>query len=198
MSIRYRMELRTASFHVEQSVSTRIFLNIISYLNFACRIFGAHIADRAEYGPFWPPGMVVAAEAPENPVIGVRIAAVKGVPIIQLDHDFERLLRRARPLQNLLPPEHAQVVVNAPLANQLALRRIPERIVGVGCCKFFQRINVPPLVVRVFGQSLPRPIRQCVEPIAFGMAVCFLEPKFAPRNQLVEECLSWFAQAPPT
>ena len=42
----------------------------------------------------------------------------------------ERLPRRGAPLEDLLAPEHAQVVVDAPPLAQLALRGVPDLVVG--------------------------------------------------------------------
>jgi len=60
-----------------------------------------------------------------------QIAPVEAVLVIQMDHDFRRFLRRARPLQDFLAPQHPQVVVNDPLAHQLHLRGIPQRIMSL-------------------------------------------------------------------
>src|SRR5581483_11389641 len=103
--------------------------NVVLHADFASGVLGAHVSDLAEDGPHGPPRAIVAAENPEDAAVGVRIPAVQGVLVVQLDHDLERLLGRRRPFEDLLSPDHSEIVVDAALADQLSLGGVPERIV---------------------------------------------------------------------
>ena len=46
---------------------------------FAGGVGGRHVADLAEDGSFGSPGAIVAAQAPENPTVRIRIAAVEAI-----------------------------------------------------------------------------------------------------------------------
>ena len=56
------------------------------------RVVAAHLANRAQQGRSWRP------RHPERSPIRARVASVKRVLVIQLDHDLDSFLARARPL----------------------------------------------------------------------------------------------------
>ena len=56
------------------------------------RIVAAHLAKWGQIGP------LVAPQHPERSPIRARVASVKRVLVIQLDHDLDSFLARARPL----------------------------------------------------------------------------------------------------
>ena len=68
-------------------------LDVLLYPDFPSRIFATHIADLAKNWPLWAPSSVVATEHPKNAAIRIRVTAVQGVFVIQLDHDVECIAR---------------------------------------------------------------------------------------------------------
>jgi len=64
------------------------------------RVVAAHLANRAQQGRSWRP------RHPERSPIRARVASVKRVLVIQLDHDLDSFLTRARPLWELPLPCH--------------------------------------------------------------------------------------------
>ena len=82
---------------------------------------------RADGPPDGPRGErpVELPEAPLDARVAVRIVAVERVLVVQLDHRRERLARRRAPFENLLAPQHAQVIVDAAFGGQLPLCGVP-------------------------------------------------------------------------
>ena len=76
------------------------------------------------------PGAVVAAEAPEDAAVGVGVPAVQGVAVVEVDQDRQRVRGRGGPLEDLLAPQHPQVVVDAPLRRELRLGGVPQLVLG--------------------------------------------------------------------
>jgi len=94
-----------------------------------------------------------------------------------------------RPLEDLLPPEHAQVVVDAALAHQLHLGGVPQRIVRACVLELLERVHVGARVGGVRLERLARPGRQRLVAIVVGGVVAHVEADLAPGDELVEEAL---------
>src|SRR5271170_6852991 len=127
----------------------RIVRGIFYYGELSSRVLRAHIPNLAVYRTLRTPRPIIPAECPENSAVGVGISPVQSIFIIQLDHDRRRFLRRPRPLQNFLRPQHAEVIVHPPFADKLHLRRIPQGIVRGSGGKLIERINDLPFIPRV-------------------------------------------------
>jgi hypothetical protein len=153
-------------------------------------------ADPAQDRPPRRPRPVVAAEHPEDAGVRAGVAAVEGVAVVELDEHGQRLVGIARPPEDLLAPQHAQVVVHAALADELALRRVPQRVVGARAGQLVQRVHVRAGIAGVRLEVLLRPRGQR------GPAIVVLavrgEPvaELAPGDQLVEEGLRRRAHVP--
>src|SRR5512135_2799943 len=93
-------------------------------------VLRAHVAYRAEDRTLGPPRAVVTTQAPSDSRYRVRVAPVQRVGVVEPEHGLHGRLGRLRPLQDLLAPEHPEVVVEAALPHELSLRGIPERVVG--------------------------------------------------------------------
>ena len=63
-------------------------MEIFAEGEFAGGVGGGHEADGAEDGAFGAPGTVEAAEAPEDAGVGVGVAVVEGVFVVEVKHDF--------------------------------------------------------------------------------------------------------------
>ena len=126
-------------------------------VEFAGGIGGAHVADGAEDGTFGP-GAIIPAKAPEDSGIGVGIAAVDGVAIVEFDHDFQGFLGRAGPFEDFFAPEHAHVIVHFTFAEELGLGGVPEGIVGARGGELLKGVAVFALVTGVSGESLFGPV----------------------------------------
>src|SRR5690606_11755135 len=94
-------------------------------LHLAPRVVAAHVTDLAVDRPFGAPSPVEASKAPEDAAVRVRVATIDGVLVVQLDQGLQGLLRRLAPLEHLLAPEHAQVVVDSARLSELPLRCVP-------------------------------------------------------------------------
>ncbi|MBL8940449.1 MAG: HipA N-terminal domain-containing protein, partial [Archangium sp.] len=71
------------------------------------RVVRRHVPHGAKHRPLGAPRAVVAPEHPEVARVRTRVAAIERVLVHQLLHALERVFRRRRPLENLLPPQHA-------------------------------------------------------------------------------------------
>ncbi len=91
-------------------------------------VVARHVADLAEDRPLGPPGAIVAAEAPEDPAVGVGVAAVERVLVVELDQDLERRPRRRRSTRaSSCPTACAGSCGSAPRARAAAARRSRAR-----------------------------------------------------------------------
>ena len=55
---------------------------------FTSGVLAAHIADFSEDRTFRSPGAIIAAEAPEDAAVGIGIAAIDGVFVVEVNHRF--------------------------------------------------------------------------------------------------------------
>ena len=124
------------------------------------------------------------------PLYEFGIAAVERVAVVELDHHVERLARRRGPLEDLLAPQHAQVVVDAALAHELALRGVPQLVVRLGACELVERVDELAPIARVLVERPLRPLGQrLVAVVVVGAVVARDEAELAPGDRLVEERL---------
>ena len=146
------------------------------------------------------PRPVEQAEAPQNPGVGVGIAAVERVLVVEVYERRIRLLRRARPLDHLLAPQHPQVVVDGARGAQLLLGGVPQRIMRCAGFPFVSGIGEGARVGRVRTQRGERPGRQgsgegagipAARPVP-------LEADVAPGDSFVQKRLDVFAGAEKT
>src|ERR1700722_10071000 len=114
----------------KKSFLLAIFAEVFVDVQFASRVVRTHVTNGAKNGALGSPGAIIAAQAPKNSAVGIRIAAIEGVAVIQFDQDFEGLLRSFRPFENFLAPEHTEVIVHAAGGGKLALGGVPQWIVG--------------------------------------------------------------------
>ncbi len=114
-------------------------------------------AHRAGHGPLGLERPIEQAQAVEQAAVGVRVAAVEGVTVVEIDHELECALGRRRPFEKRLAPGHAQVVVQLAVDEKRALRRIPERIAGGRACQALPRVVRAAFVGAVCVEGLARP-----------------------------------------
>src|SRR5690606_31382231 len=81
-------------------------LEVSAHVQLAGGVVAAHVTDFAEDRTLRPPRAVVAAEHPEDSRPGVRIAAIDGVLIVEVDQRLQVLLRRGRPFEDLFGSRH--------------------------------------------------------------------------------------------
>ena len=95
---------------------------------------------------------------PGDSGVPVGIAAVEEIFVVEIDAVLHRRGDVGRPLENLLGPVHAHVVVHPSVANHLELAGVPEGVVGLGSFELTQGVEVLALVSCVFGDGLFRPV----------------------------------------
>ena len=129
------------------------------------------------------------ADGPCSADVIVGVASVQLIPVVEPEGVCQGLVGRRRPQQELLGPVHPQVAVEIPIFRQVALRGIPERVVGGSLVQLGQRVRVRLGILGVAGECLPRP---CGEPsyavivrVVKAPVVCQL----APHDQLLEKGL---------
>src|ERR1700721_1189398 len=115
------------------AIIAKVFVDV----QLASRVFRTHVTNGAENRALGSPGPIIATQAPKNSTVGIWIAAIEGVAVIQFDEDFEGLLRSSRPFENFLAPEHAEVIVHVAGGGKLAVSRVPEWIVGASRREIF-------------------------------------------------------------
>jgi hypothetical protein len=140
----------------------------------------------------------VAPEDPENPGVGVGVATIESVSVVELDHHLEGLSRFGSPLEDLLSPQHPQIVVDGALAQELCLGSIPQRVVGRRAGKLFERVDVLAPIAGVFRKCFDGPIGQRLPTAVVRAFVADVEAELAPGNELVEKRLGIIARAPPS
>src|SRR5690606_20876115 len=123
---------------------------------------------------------------PEDAAHGVGVAAVEGVAIVEFDEDGQRVAGRGGPLEDLFAPQHPQIVVHLPFADELPLGRVPYVVVRGGGGQFFERVNVFARVAAVLVEGLLRPAgERLVLIVVFGVGR-HVETELAPGDELVE------------
>jgi hypothetical protein len=126
---------------------------MVFYREFVCSVFRAHVPDKAENGALGTPGMVITAKHPKDSAVGIGIAAVEAELVVELNHDGDSVPRRSGPFEELLSPEHAQVVVDSAFADELDLGGIPKGVVDLGGFELFEGVSVPVLIAGVIVQG---------------------------------------------
>src|ERR1700727_634976 len=121
----------------KRSFLLAIFPEVVLHVQLASGVVRTHVTDGAENRAFGSPGTVIAAETPENSTVGIRIAAIEGVAVIQFDQDFEALLRSFRPFENFFAPKNAEGILHAAGGGKLALGGVPQWVVGGSRCEVF-------------------------------------------------------------
>ena len=94
----------------------------------------------AAFAAALPPGPVVQTETPKDTRIGVRVASIQRVPVVNQQHRVQRLLVGGRPLDDLFSPVHPVVAVNLAAQQHLPLARVPERVVRARALKMLRRV----------------------------------------------------------
>jgi hypothetical protein len=78
----------------------RILLDVAFHRNFARGVFGAHVADEAKDGAFGSPKTIIATKNPEDPAVGIRIASIETIFVVEFDHDGGGAHRRGIAIAN--------------------------------------------------------------------------------------------------
>lgn len=99
-------------------------------------------------------------------------------------------------MEDLLSPQHAEVIVDAAFANELILGCIPEGIVGFGVVPFLKGVLIFSWVGRVFGQGALGPIGERFVAVVVRILDTGVEADFSPGCQLIEQSLTMFSHAP--
>ena len=102
--------------------SAPILFDVTFDFQLAGRVLTGHVPNLAEDRPLRPPRAVVPAEAPEDAGVGVWVSPIEGEFVVELHHGVEGLARRGRPFEDLLAPEHSEIVVDGAFSAQLPLR----------------------------------------------------------------------------
>src|SRR6185436_7877037 len=87
-------------------------IDVFTRVELARRARKRHPADGAGDRPLRPRPIVLAADRPRDVGVAVGVAPVEQIAIVQHDGEVERLVRPARPLEDLLRPVHAHVAVH--------------------------------------------------------------------------------------
>ena len=82
----------------------RVALQVVLDADLPGGVLGGHVADRPEDRTLRDPRAVVAAQHPEDAAVGVRVAAVERVLVVQLDHHRQGLARRRRSTARIFLP----------------------------------------------------------------------------------------------
>ena len=113
-----------------------------------------------ENGADGSPKAIRTAKHPENTTVGIGIAASESTFIVYMDHEAGSIFRRARPLQDFLAPEHAQVIVDAAFTEDLRLGRIPEGIMSLCEVELLEDVNGIALISGVLAEGFLDPRRE--------------------------------------
>ena len=114
-----------------------------------------------------------------------------------MDQDPVRLLGALRPVEDFLPPQHPQVVVDHAVAAQLLLRGVPEWIGGLPRLELLEGVAGVATIFAMVVEGLLRPLGEGVEPIEAVDVGAEVESQFAPGDQLIEEPLRRLRHPPP-
>ena len=125
--------------------------------------------------------------APPHARVAARVPAVEAVLIVEVYRPPPSLLRVRRPLQYLLGPVHAQVVVLFPRDDELALRRVPQRVVRRAPLELLQGVHEQPGVRRVIRQGPPRPIGHTLVSVVVWIVQTVVDGQLSSHDQFVEE-----------
>ena len=122
-----------------------------------CMIGSGTRADAAENPGFWLERPIELTQTPKQAAVGCRISTVQRKTMIQINHPFQRLLRRLRPIKDRFAPGHAHVVMQFALPEQGQLSRIPKGIVRLAPGQFFPAVK---MLVKVVCVSFQCRLRQ--------------------------------------
>jgi hypothetical protein len=101
-------------------------------------------------------------QTPENSAVGIRVAPVQTILVVQMNQRFQGVFRRARPLQDfLLPKASASNCESTPRERAASAQRSGAQRRS-SHFPFVDRLEILPLVTRMFAQRLFRPIGQWV------------------------------------
>ena len=167
---------------------SRVARHVVLHADLPGRVVARHVAHLPEDLPLRTPGPVVAAQDPHDPAPGVRVAPVQAVLVVELHHDPVGLLGALGPVEDLLAPEHPQVVVDDALAAELVLGGVPERVVGLRALELLEGVDAGAGIVRVLGQGREGEARQAVEASVVRRALLAgVQADLAPGDELVHE-----------
>ncbi len=110
---------------------------------------GRHIPDLAEDIPFHP-RTIVFAETPKDPRIGVRVAAVQTVFVVQMFQNSERFLIISRPRDDIFAPKHPDIIMDLACFPKFALDGVPKLVVGLSVLQLLGGVNVLSFVIHMF------------------------------------------------
>src|SRR3712207_2864498 len=105
-------------------------LDVLFGLCLALQPRGRHVAHLAEDGTLGPSAVVLAVD-PGDVGEGVGVAPVHEVLVVEVERGPVGVLRGVGPLQDLLTPVHAHVVVHVAGVHHLPHGSVPVRVVGL-------------------------------------------------------------------
>ena len=103
--------------------------------------------SESAHGPLEPRTVELSDDRPRNPRIAIRVAAIKEVLVVQITPRCGTPPAATTPLQNLLRPVHAHVVVHPAGVDHLHLRCIPQLVVRLGVLELPLRVQHWPGVI---------------------------------------------------
>ncbi len=106
--------------------------------------------------------------------------------VVEVDRGLVRLMRIRGPLQDLLCPVHAHVVVHPALFQHLALRGVPKFIVCLGALEFRASVEKWTAIRDVLGERLLSPRLGALEVVVFSMEANEIDGQFTPGDELIE------------
>jgi hypothetical protein len=177
--------------------SGAVLFQIFAKADLSRGIFGTHVSDFSEDGSLGSPGPIISTQDPKDAAIGVGVPAVQGVSVVELHHDLQGPLGGLGPFQDLLSPQHPEVIVQSSVSGQFPLGRIPEGVMGAGILEVVQCIPKGPFIVSMAGKGLHAPSGQGAEPVIILMLPAHVESQFPPGNELVQEGFGGISHAPP-
>ena len=151
-------------------------------IEFFARAFTGHVADQSEDGSVKPRAVMLADHGPGDAGVAVGVAPVQLVAVVERDGPLVAEGDRGRPLQNLLGPVHAHVVVHPPGLDHLALGCVPQLVVGLGALQLLERIEPRTRVPGVGQQRLLRPRLGTLPAIVVGIVAHEEYGKLAPAD----------------
>ena len=131
-------------------------------------------------------GAIEAAEAPKEASVAVRITAIQGIAMVQVDERAQRARGIAGPQRHHLSPGHAHVVVQFPVHEERGLRRIPERVARARAGESFPGVQRLSFVAGVRGERLLSPGRERREVVVGAGVECPGPAHLSPDEQLIE------------
>ena len=106
---------------------------------------------------------------------------------LHAQHGRVRLFRRLAPLDDLLSPEHAQVIVDGAGGEELALGEVPHVVVCLGALELFVGVDRFAAVVTMFVQRVFGPLGEGFQARVVGVVEAEVEGELSSDDGLFEE-----------